>query len=253
MLETDEARSAEGTRPTDSARSFLGSPIVGQVDLANGLTLVGLMLGLASMAASIAGRFNEAMIALIWAGLADLFDGFVARRMTRPALRATIGRHLDSLVDVSSFGLAPAALVYCSRPIADRVSALAAGAYLCAVVLRLAYFEAVGLDSRENRQYFTGMPVTYAALFLPLAGWGLQQLARYPAWIGACSLVTKPSVLYCDHDALVLTLALLGLAMVSPRRVPKPRGLAYAFFAAAAVALTVAIARSGGVISWFAS
>ena len=34
--------------------------------------------------------------------------------------------------------------------------------------LRLAYFNSTGLINDEKEEYFTGLPVTYAALFIPL-------------------------------------------------------------------------------------
>jgi CDP-diacylglycerol---serine O-phosphatidyltransferase len=59
------------------------SPILRQLDLANSLTILGLILSTFSAMFSVQQQFYTALICMMFAGVADLFDGFVARRIQR--------------------------------------------------------------------------------------------------------------------------------------------------------------------------
>ena len=75
----------------------------------NVLTLLALCAGMTAIRFAINGQFQEAMIAIIAAGIFDGLDGRLAR-----LLKATssFGAELDSLSDFISFGVAPAAVLY---------------------------------------------------------------------------------------------------------------------------------------------
>lgn len=116
----------------------------------------------------------------IFIGLAaffDLLDGFAARslRITSP-----IGKDLDSLADVVSFGVAPAMILYkmiwtaiMSQPTAMDVSlweTFPAFLVACFAALRLARFNVSGNPKAD----FSGMPTPAVGLLvasLPLINW----------------------------------------------------------------------------------
>ncbi|MBM3268125.1 MAG: CDP-alcohol phosphatidyltransferase family protein [Candidatus Sericytochromatia bacterium] len=205
----------------------LGSPILGGLDAPNFLTLTGLALAVLSVMCAVREEFHAALVCLIGAGVADLFDGFLARRSVRGEVPAAVGKHLDSLCDVCSFGFAPAILAYCYG-LREPWQVLVLVAYVAAGALRLAYFDAVGLSAQGDRQAFTGMPITYGALFVPLAFLGTFR--------------EEPVALIPE---LALVYALLAVAMVSGAKVPKPTGVWYVIFGLLAVVMA-------GVYGWAA-
>lgn len=203
-----------------TTRFLTPESILGQIDPANTMTLTGLLLSLLSMMLSIQGQFNGAIVCLIGAGVVDLFDGWVARRIARTSLQASVGQQLDSLVDVCSFGISPALFAYCAGLQATG-SLLVLTLYVMATALRLAYFNSVGLSGESASEAFTGLPVTYAALFIPVV-YSLHFL------VGSELIQMILTVLY----------GLLAIAMVSPFKVRKLKGVWYGVFSLGAIVLS---------------
>ena len=197
------------------------SPVVRQLDPANCLTLVGLVLGFAAVLLAWNDSYYLAAICIIYSGIVDLFDGVVARNIPRTSLQKDVGRQLDSLVDLCSFGFAPAVFAY-SYGLQDILSIAILIAYLCANALRLAYFNCTGLIRGEGQEFFTGLPVTYAALFVPVAF--------------LVSLMLPQST---TETVLQWVYAALAIAMLANVKILKLKGPWYGFFATGAVALTL--------------
>jgi len=201
------------------------------LDLANAITILSLGCGLACALLAIRQHLAFALIALIVSGLCDLFDGFVARRLSRTKEQRLFGGRLDSLVDACSFGFAPAILLFAVGLTTPAELLLIFLLPTCAI-WRLAYFETTTPPGKPPR-YHEGMPTTYVALFLPL-GLLIGQLTPMgmrPAAIG--------------------TAIALSVAMVCRLRIPKPRGIAYIFFLLAGIASIVALLILGGVRGQF--
>jgi CDP-diacylglycerol--serine O-phosphatidyltransferase len=180
------------------------------LDVANCLTLMSLMFAATCALLAINGRPAFALSALILAGLCDLFDGWVARRLKRTDEQQRFGGRLDSVVDACAFGFAPVVLLYCSG-LTSPLEIMLLLAFAACAVWRLAYFDAV-TAANGPKGCHEGLPTTYVALLLPLA-FLLTLFA--PGW-------HRP----------VLWVATAGLAagMISTRPIPKPRGLAYLVF-----------------------
>src|SRR6056300_1286821 len=77
--------------------------------LPNMLTLFGVCIGLTSIRFAIDGKFEFAIIAIIFAALIDGLDGRIARLIKGTS---KVGKELDSLTDMISFGVAPAFIMY---------------------------------------------------------------------------------------------------------------------------------------------
>ena len=77
--------------------------------LPNMFTLVGVCIGLTSIKFAFDERFGLAIICIIVAGLIDGLDGRIARLIKGTS---QVGKELDSLTDVISFGVAPAFIMY---------------------------------------------------------------------------------------------------------------------------------------------
>ena len=114
-------------------------------------------------------RLTWAAICIMIAALADLLDGFIARLFRATSL---IGKQLDSLSDVVSFGVAPSVIVYqllrfsfAREENGLDVSLLAlAPAFVlsCAAAYRLAKFN---LDDTQE-YFFKGLPVPAVGLLI---------------------------------------------------------------------------------------
>ena len=146
----------------------------------------------------------------------DVFDGRIARhRQTHSAL----GRELDSLADIISFGLGPAALAYAAG-MSGGWDAVLLMYFVCCGVSRLARYNVTAdslSDGADKVAYFEGTPIpTSVALtaVLALAAWQGSigdSLWGGVWWIGPWAL-----------HPLVALFALSGTLMISKTlRIPK--------------------------------
>ena len=105
-------------------------------------------------------RADIAMALIVLAAVFDFFDGLVARAL---GVSSPIGKDLDSLADVVSFGLAPATLVWYTLQGLGITSVWSYGVFLLVAfaALRLAKFNN---DTRQSTS-FLGLPVPSNALF----------------------------------------------------------------------------------------
>ena len=77
--------------------------------LPNALTIFGVCLGLSSIKFAIDLNYSMAVIAIGLAAILDTLDGRVARLIKGTS---KVGKELDSLTDVISFGVAPGFIMY---------------------------------------------------------------------------------------------------------------------------------------------
>ena len=128
-----------------------------RVILPNILTLVGVCIGLSSIKFAFDGKFELSIIAVIIAGIIDGLDGRIARLIKGTS---KVGKELDSLTDVISFGVAPAFIMYFwALSEIGRLGWLISLIYVVCVALRLARFNisSEGEPSwRDN--FFEGIP-----------------------------------------------------------------------------------------------
>ena len=128
-----------------------------RVLLPNIFTLVGVCIGLSSIKFAFDGRFEIAVIAIIVAGIIDGLDGRIARLIGGAS---KVGKELDSLTDVISFGVAPAFIMYFFvMKDLGRVGWLISLIYVVCVVLRLARFNISSNAPPSWRDnFFEGIP-----------------------------------------------------------------------------------------------
>ena len=128
-----------------------------RVLLPNIFTLVGVCIGLTSIKFAFDGRFEMAVIAIIVAGIIDGLDGRIARLIKGTS---QVGKELDSLTDVISFGVAPAFIMYFWQlNTLGRVGWLICLVYVICVALRLARFN-VNSETQPSWKdnFFEGVP-----------------------------------------------------------------------------------------------
>jgi len=155
------------------------------------VSMLGLCLAVALCALAMAGHLELAVPCLILAGLCDLFDGMVARRLRVDARSSAFGVELDSIVDMACFGLAPLILGFAAG-MSGPLAWVAGAAYACAAAQRLANFNTAGLEVHDDGgRFYTGLPVTYAAMIFPLVLTAIHGLGADPEpWLTASYLAT---------------------------------------------------------------
>ncbi len=128
-----------------------------RVILPNMFTLIGVCIGLSSIKFAFDGRFEISVIAIIIAAIIDGLDGRIAR-----LIKATskVGKELDSLTDVISFGVAPAFIMYFWKlNELGRIGWFICLVYVICVALRLARFNInSGGEASWKDNFFEGIP-----------------------------------------------------------------------------------------------
>ena len=118
-----------------------------------------MFFGFASIIKSIGHDFNQAAWAIFIAGFFDLIDGRVARMAKA---ESDFGKEFDSLIDLSSFGLAPAILMYQWTLYSYKeIGFFLAFVYFACVALRLARFNVQSGNVEKGK--FQGLPSPPAA------------------------------------------------------------------------------------------
>ena len=191
----------------------------------NSITCLNLASGCVAIALSFKGMMVEASIAIFCAAIFDFLDGAVARLIKA---YSDMGKELDSLSDLVSFGVAPAAMVYNAFP--PEYSWIAISIPVCGG-LRLAKFN---VDTRQTTS-FIGLPIPANALFWigavafvqahgPLADWlmialtvfvsqlMLDEIPLFSLKFHDFRLSTENIMRYLILIAAVVFVALFGLA-----------------------------------------
>ena len=125
--------------------------------LPNAITLIGVCIGLTSIKFALDGKFALAVVAILFAGLMDALDGRIARLIKGTS---KMGKELDSLGDVISFGVAPAFIMYFwSLQYLDKLGWFVCLTYVVCVALRLARFNVNSEEEPSWRDnFFEGVP-----------------------------------------------------------------------------------------------
>ena len=175
----------------------------------------GVLLAMLYVGSQSAAHFLFAALLAPAAFAFDVLDGKVARARHQ---NSALGRELDSLADVISFGVAPAALGFAAGMQGGWDAAILLY-FVCCGVSRLARYNVTAealSEGGDKVKYFEGTPIPTSVVItaiLALACW--KERLGNDLWGGAWSLgwVVHP---------LVLVFALSGTLMISKTlRVPK--------------------------------
>ena len=188
------------------------------------VTYAGMLFALAAVILIMLDLYGYGMMCFMAAGICDLFDGTVARMCKRTEEEKNFGIQLDSLVDVISFLVVPILLVLRNAGI-RWYSIIACVLYLLFGVARLAYFNVCQEENDDKDspiKYYTGMPVTYAALIYPV-------IYLLHVWLG----IDVASYLLCACMAVMAVFYILRIKFI------KPGKKGYIFLMLLAIALFV--------------
>ncbi len=129
--------------------------------LPNTLTSGNLLCGCLGIVSSLQGSADRAIWFVIAACVFDFFDGFSARALH---VSSPIGKELDSLADMVSFGVLPSLVMY------RMIDTLSASEYLPYLAFLLAAFSALRLAKfnvdESQTDTFRGLPTPANALFI---------------------------------------------------------------------------------------
>lgn len=126
----------------------------------NFITCLNLFSGCTAVLLAFKGNYEGAFIAIMLSAVFDFFDGFASRLLKA---YSAMGKELDSLADMISFGMAPGAVVFSLLSKTTICEWLPYAAFLIPIFsgLRLAKFN---IDDRQTTS-FIGLPVPANAIF----------------------------------------------------------------------------------------
>lgn len=162
MSATDDRHARRDVEPPRRVRRAV-------VVLPNGLTLANLFCGVFAIVSASRGQFDFAGLLIVLGGVADALDGRIARA-TGSGTR--FGSELDSLVDVITFGLAPAMIMYFAILNREGWEWLIPFLYVMCAAIRLARFNVE--QAGRAKQYFHGLPSPTAGMTLATYYWFSQ-------------------------------------------------------------------------------
>ena len=205
----------------------------------NGITSMNLLCGAMGVIFAFNGRPDAAFCMMLAAAVFDFLDGLVARALEA---YSDIGKELDSLCDVVSFGVLPALMLHRTM-----VSLSGAGIFSC-LPLVLAVFSALRLakfnvDERQHAS-FLGLPTPAAAMICgALCCFVYMEPASAPArW---CATVWVLPLLACVLSFLLISeipmfAMKFGKGIVADRRT-RARRIAFLAIALAGACLAAAL------------
>jgi CDP-diacylglycerol--serine O-phosphatidyltransferase len=204
----------------------------------NAVTAMALCFGLTGIRFAIAGEWDKAVAAIIFAGVLDGLDGRIARLLKG---ESRFGAELDSLSDVIAFGVAPALVIYLwSLQAMPKFGWIIALAHAVCCALRLARFNAnIDADDQPHKSagFMTGVPAPAGAglAFAPVYLWlstGLDIFRAYyivGPWIAAIAFLMISNVATYSWSSLRLrknirleAIALAGLLSAALITAPWP-------------------------------
>jgi CDP-diacylglycerol--serine O-phosphatidyltransferase len=198
-LQDQEAQELSSFEVIEQDQSRQGVRHRGVYLLPNLFTTAALFAGFYAIVAAMNGKFVEAAVAILVAGVLDGMDGGVARLTNT---QSKFGAEYDSLSDCVAFGVAPGLVAYAyGLHGLGKIGWAAAFIYVACAALRLARFN-VQHDTADKR-FFIGLPSPSAA-----------GLVATLVWYGASSGVSGGSIPWI----VTFVTAGVGLLMMSSVR-----------------------------------
>lgn len=156
----------------------------------NMLTLGNLYCGFLSIGFAANGQYKNAAILILIGMMLDSMDGRMARMLN---VDSTLGKELDSLADIVTFGVAPSFLVFYTYFFQFGLLGLGiAGLFPLFGAYRLARFNIS--SSKTSLNYFVGVPITAAGgilAILTLFGDKIPHIITTVVFTGMCFLMVS--------------------------------------------------------------
>jgi len=192
-----------------------------RVIVPNTVSLAAMTAGFFSIIAAVNFDIVRSAYFIMLAMLLDGLDGNLARWLNGVT---DFGAELDSYVDLTAYGIAPAVLIYQFSPASETTAAFLAVLTALFGVIRLARFKA--LDEFRGQKGYTGLPITMSA-----------------GWIAFSSFLYETSpLMFFKSSPLMPPLFVFGLVVclllqVSNFKYPKPTKNPFCFSGCAGLIL----------------
>lgn len=173
----------------------------------NAVTALALCSGLTAIRFAMAGKWEQAVLMVLIAGLLDGIDGKIARLIRG---ESRFGAELDSLSDAIAFGVAPALILYLwSLQNLGNFGWMVALVHALFCVLRLARFNA-GIDNEQPHKaagFLTGVPAPAGAVLA---------LAPLYIWLSTEEPHLREAYVVAPWSLLVALLMVSSIATYAP-------------------------------------
>ncbi len=165
----------------------------------NALTSMNLVFGMGSILSTFHGSLNTAAVCILFALVADGLDGRSARALN---VSSEIGKEMDSLCDLVSFGAAPAVLAYSLQ--LHEFGALGWAAAIFFAVCGMGRLARFNVSTTVVHGYFMGLAIpaggcliATSTLLLNSMGFDMNQLSYgYPAMVIVAAYLMVSTVHY---------------------------------------------------------
>ncbi len=171
----------------------------------NTITSLNLFSGCMAVMQAFEANYQLAALFIILGAIFDFFDGMSARLLKA---YSPLGKELDSLADLVTFGVAPSVMVFSLlKELSPIMVASSVNEYLPYVAFLIAIFSAIRLakfniDERQTTS-FIGLPTPANALF----------------WIGTCLWITQDNFVFPALPYLILAL-IIGFSYILVAEIP---------------------------------
>tara|TARA_B100001996_G_C18546609_1_gene549147 strand:- start:12 stop:854 length:843 start_codon:yes stop_codon:yes gene_type:complete len=180
--------------------------------LPNALTILGVCLGLSSIKFAIDLNYSLAVIAIGFAAILDTLDGRVARLIKKTS---KVGKELDSLTDVISFGVAPGFVMYFwALNEIGKFGWLFVLIYTVCCALRLARFNLTNINENETWKinFFEGIPSPAAA--------GIVLLPLILSLSNLNEILTLNSIFQIENNKIISSIVILATSILMVSKIP---------------------------------
>lgn len=137
---------------------------------ANLITICNLSFGGASIMATLNEQYSYSVLFIFIAAFLDRYDGKVARKLNQ---QSELGKQLDSMSDIISFGVAPALLMYENVLVEFSV----AGMVVTIIYIATGAFRLARFNITKTNGYFVGLPITVAGTVLAVSYFLIPHIA----------------------------------------------------------------------------
>ena len=165
----------------------------------NFITCLNLFSGCIAVLLAFKGVYQGAFIAILVAAVFDFFDGFAARMLKA---YSPMGKELDSLADMVSFGFAPGMIVFSLLTEVNINEYLPYLAFIIPIfsALRLAKFN---IDERQTSS-FIGMPTPANAIFWAGMAFSFKPFLIENVWVLIVLTITFSYLLVAEIPMFAL-------------------------------------------------
>ena len=200
----------------------------------NTITLVNLLAGVTGVIFTLSGDPAAGLPCMLAAAVFDFCDGLAARLLNA---HSPIGKELDSLADMVSFGVLPAVMLYM----------MTGGAvwWVRCIPLLLAAFSALRLakfnvDTRQESN-FLGLPTPASALLA--AAFCHYTLMATPSWLESCMIWLAPALALGLSALVVSELPMFGMKIKKRQKLLDGKRIVFLSFAVLSLVFTVVFSQ----------